>query len=43
LAAALIDDPALSAFTGRVSGKGRSTIKAAIDEGVPAHVLSSPL
>jgi 6-phosphogluconate dehydrogenase len=43
LAAALINDPALSGFTGRVSGEGRSTIKAAIDEGVPAHVLSSPL
>ncbi len=44
-AAALIDDPALSKFAGRVSdsGEGRWTIKAAIDEGVPAHVLSSAL
>jgi len=44
-AAALIDDPALAKFEGRVSdsGEGRWTIKAAIDEGVPAHVLSSAL
>ncbi len=44
-AAALIADPALSKFAGRVSdsGEGRWTIKAAIDEGVPAHVLSSAL
>lgn len=44
-AAALIDDPSLSKFAGRVSdsGEGRWTIKAAIDEGVPAHVLSSAL
>jgi 6-phosphogluconate dehydrogenase len=44
-AAALIEDPALSKFSGRVSdsGEGRWTIKAAIDEGVPAHVLSSAL
>ena len=44
-AAALIADPALSKFSGRVSdsGEGRWTIKAAIDEGVPAHVLSSAL
>jgi 6-phosphogluconate dehydrogenase len=44
-AAALIRDPALSKFAGRVSdsGEGRWTIKAAIDEGVPAHVLSSAL
>jgi 6-phosphogluconate dehydrogenase len=44
-AAALIQDPALSKFAGRVSdsGEGRWTIKAAIDEGVPAHVLSSAL
>src|SRR5262245_4163071 len=41
-AAALIQDPQLSKFAGRVSdsGEGRWTIKAAIDEGVPAHVLS---
>jgi 6-phosphogluconate dehydrogenase len=44
-AAALIDDPALSKFAGRVSdsGEGRWTITAAIDEGVPAAVLSSAL
>ena len=44
-AAALIEDPALSKFAGRVSdsGEGRWTIKAAIDEGVPAHVLSAAL
>jgi 6-phosphogluconate dehydrogenase len=44
-AAALIRDPALSTFAGRVSdsGEGRWTIKAAIDEGVPVHVLSSAL
>src|SRR5260221_8406 len=44
-ASALIKDPALSQFSGRVSdsGEGRWTIKAAIDEGVPAHVLSSAL
>jgi len=44
-AAALIQDPELAKFAGRVSdsGEGRWTIKAAIDEGVPAHVLSSAL
>ncbi len=44
-AAALAHDPALKAFQGRVSdsGEGRWTIKAAIDEGVPAHVLSAAL
>jgi 6-phosphogluconate dehydrogenase len=44
-AAALIQDPDLSNFGGRVSdsGEGRWTLKAAIDEGVPAHVLSSAL
>jgi len=44
-AEALIKDPALAEFAGRVSdsGEGRWTIKAAIDEGVPAHVLSSAL
>ena len=44
-AAALIKDPALAKFAGRVSdsGEGRWTVKAAIDEGVPAHVLSSAL
>jgi 6-phosphogluconate dehydrogenase len=44
-AAALVADPALSKFAGRVSdsGEGRWTIKAAIDESVPAHVLSAAL
>jgi 6-phosphogluconate dehydrogenase len=44
-AAALIDDPDLSGFAGRVSdsGEGRWTIKAAIDEAVPVPVLSSAL
>jgi 6-phosphogluconate dehydrogenase len=44
-ATALIDDPALARFTGRVSdsGEGRWTIKAAIDEGVPAPVLTAAL
>ena len=44
-ASALIEDPALSRFGGRVSdsGEGRWTIKAGIDEGVPTPVLSSAL
>jgi 6-phosphogluconate dehydrogenase len=44
-AIALVRDPALSKFMGRVSdsGEGRWTIKAAIDEGVPVPVLSSAL
>jgi 6-phosphogluconate dehydrogenase len=44
-AAALIEDPGLSKFAGRVSdsGEGRWTIKAAIDEGVPVNVLSAAL
>jgi 6-phosphogluconate dehydrogenase len=44
-ALALLKDPALKGFEGRVSdsGEGRWTIKAAIDEGVPAHVLSASL
>ena len=44
-AAALVKDPNLSAFTGRVSdsGEGRWTIKAAIDESVPVPVLSAAL
>jgi 6-phosphogluconate dehydrogenase len=44
-ASALIQDPALSKFGGRVSdsGEGRWTIKAAIDEGVPAPVLTTAL
>jgi 6-phosphogluconate dehydrogenase len=45
IADALFRDPDLAQFQGRVSdsGEGRWTIKAAIDEGVPAHVLSSAL
>jgi 6-phosphogluconate dehydrogenase len=44
-ATALVHDPALAEFAGRVSdsGEGRWTIKAAIDEGVPAYVLASAL
>ena len=44
-AQALRDDPELSEFQGRVSdsGEGRWTIHAAIDEGVPAHVLTAAL
>ena len=44
-AAALVQDPGLSEFQGRVSdsGEGRWTIKAAIDEGVPVPVLSTAL
>jgi len=44
-ATALVADPALAQFAGRVSdsGEGRWTIKAAIDEAVPAHVLTAAL
>jgi 6-phosphogluconate dehydrogenase len=44
-ASALVADPTLSKFAGKVSdsGEGRWTIKAAIDEGVPAHVLTASL
>jgi 6-phosphogluconate dehydrogenase len=44
-ASALIKDPALASFAGRVSdsGEGRWTIKAAIDEAVPAPVLTTAL
>jgi len=44
-ASALARDPTLAKFDGRVSdsGEGRWTIKAAIDEGVPAPVLSAAL
>jgi len=44
-ASALVADPALSKFEGRVSdsGEGRWTIKAAIDEAVPVHVLAAAL
>jgi len=44
-AAALRDDPELAGFSGRVSdsGEGRWTVQAAVDEGVPAHVLTAAL
>jgi 6-phosphogluconate dehydrogenase len=44
-AAALREDPALEAFSGRVSdsGEGRWTALAAVEEGVPAPVLTSAL
>ena len=44
-AAALVADPQLDGFGGRVSdsGEGRWTSLAAIDEGVPAHVLTAAL
>lgn len=44
-AASLVDDPDLKKFAGRVSdsGEGRWTIHAAIDEAVPAPVLSAAL
>jgi 6-phosphogluconate dehydrogenase len=44
-AAALARDPKLEKFAGRVSdsGEGRWTIQAAIEEGVPANVLSAAL
>ena len=44
-ATALTQDPELSNFAGRVSdsGEGRWTIKAAIDEAVPAPVLTTAL
>ncbi len=44
-AAALVRDPALAQFSGHVSdsGEGRWTIQAAIDEAVPAHVLTAAL
>ena len=44
-ASALIEDPNLTKFAGRVSdsGEGRWTIKAAIDEAVPTPVLTTAL
>src|SRR5215469_4639980 len=44
-ASALSKSPALTGFAGRVSdsGEGRWTILAAVDEGVPANVLSAAL
>ena len=42
---ALFLDPDVSGFSGRVSdsGEGRWTVLAAVDEGVPAHVLTAAL
>ncbi|MGH3687549.1 MAG: phosphogluconate dehydrogenase (NAD(+)-dependent, decarboxylating) [Pseudonocardiaceae bacterium] len=44
-ASALNQSPQLEEFSGRVSdsGEGRWTVQAAVDEGVPAHVLSAAL
>ena len=44
-AVALRDDPQLEGFAGRVSdsGEGRWTVQAAVDVGVPAHVLTAAL
>ncbi|HUJ78864.1 MAG TPA: decarboxylating 6-phosphogluconate dehydrogenase [Nitrospiria bacterium] len=44
-ARALLEDPGLERFTGRVSdsGEGRWTVEAAIDEGVPAPVIGAAL
>ncbi|HEX7768187.1 MAG TPA: decarboxylating 6-phosphogluconate dehydrogenase [Nitrospira sp.] len=44
-AAALVENPDLSKFTGSVqdSGEGRWTVMAAVEEGVPAEVLSASL
>jgi 6-phosphogluconate dehydrogenase len=44
-AAALAESPDLEEFTGRVSdsGEGRWTVLAAVDEGVPANVLTTAL
>jgi 6-phosphogluconate dehydrogenase len=44
-AASLAEDPTLESFAGHVSdsGEGRWTVLAAVDEGVPAHVLSAAL
>lgn len=45
LASALVRSPELTEFTGRVSdsGEGRWTLKAALDEGVPAPILATAL
>ena len=44
-AQSLLEEPDLAGFAGRVSdsGEGRWTVKAAIDESVPAPVLSAAL
>jgi 6-phosphogluconate dehydrogenase len=45
MAHALLGDPDLEGFSGRVSdsGEGRWTVRAAVDEGVPAGVLTTAL
>jgi 6-phosphogluconate dehydrogenase len=42
---ALVQDPEVSGFSGRVSdsGEGRWTVAAAVETGVPAHVLTTAL
>jgi 6-phosphogluconate dehydrogenase len=42
---ALLQDPQVAGFTGRVSdsGEGRWTVAAAVETGVPAHVLTTAL
>jgi 6-phosphogluconate dehydrogenase len=44
-ATALFEDPELAEFSGRVSdsGEGRWTVQAAVETGVPAHVLTASL
>ncbi|MGF7233377.1 MAG: phosphogluconate dehydrogenase (NAD(+)-dependent, decarboxylating) [Frankia sp.] len=44
-AAALVDEPGLESFGGRVSdsGEGRWTVQAAVETGVPANVLTTAL
>jgi len=44
-AAALVEDPTLDGFTGRVSdsGEGRWTVQSAVDLGVPAPVITTSL
>jgi 6-phosphogluconate dehydrogenase len=44
-AAELLRDPNLEGFSGRVadSGEGRWTVQAAVEEGIPVHVLSAAL
>jgi 6-phosphogluconate dehydrogenase len=45
IAISLLEDPALAGFTGRVSdsGEGRWTVAAAVEESVPAYVLTAAL
>jgi 6-phosphogluconate dehydrogenase len=42
---ALLQDPKVAGFSGRVSdsGEGRWTVAAAVETGVPAHVLTTAL